>query len=163
VEMAKLYPIPEVAAGATEAVVSEWLLAPGDHYKAGDPLAVIETEKAVVEVQADEDAVLLRTLVAAGETVEVGSPMALLGSAAELDADLDAILAGLGVGSATVAAPAWVVEEVTEAPAPTTSPTGDPAPGHRVFASPLARRLLKEAGLPVESVTGTEQASIRAG
>lgn len=175
--MATLLRVPEVAAGATEVVLSEWLAREGASFSIGDPIVVIETEKAVVEVEAEIDAVLLTTLVSPGSTVEVGSPMALLGDASEKDADVGALLAHLGVtASAQNAKEAPPRREVPEAPATPAAAPEQPAPeqpapapapeepaseasgfeGHsRVFMSPLARRLLKEAGIPVESVTGT--------
>ncbi|WP_220187639.1 biotin/lipoyl-containing protein, partial [Pseudonocardia pini] len=78
--MAELLLVPEVAAGATEVVIADWLVQPGDTVKAGDAIALIETDKALVEVEAEGDATLLRSLVAAGAEAGVGSPLALLGS-----------------------------------------------------------------------------------
>lgn len=179
--MATLLRVPEVAAGATEVVLSDWLVQENAAFSTGDPIVVIETEKAVVEVEAETDAILLKALATAGSTVDVGSPLALLGDASEKDADVDALLAQLGVGETTPEAKeAPVRRDVPEAPrrpdsapatrasTPTSAPTSEPATpvepankmdtaldNSRVFMSPLARRLLKEAGLPVEQVTGT--------
>ena len=47
--MASVVRMPSVLAGATEAAIATWLIAPGDRVSVGDPLAEIETEKAVVE------------------------------------------------------------------------------------------------------------------
>jgi pyruvate dehydrogenase E2 component (dihydrolipoamide acetyltransferase) len=168
--MASLSPVPEVAAGATEVILAEWLVKAGDSVKAGDPVAVIETEKAVVEVEAEADAVLLKALVEPGSTVEVGSPMALMGTADEVSADLDALLAGLGVAAATAATAAEPRHVVPEAEAESPAPGQEPAPQQqqaappqpvggadpgRVFVSPIARKLLKDAGLAVEGIEGT--------
>ena len=79
--MATLLRVPEVAAGATEAILSQWLVEENASFSADQPLVVIETDKAVVEVPADTDAVLLRRLVGGGTPVEVGAPIALLGDA----------------------------------------------------------------------------------
>ena len=168
--MAELLLVPEVAAGATEVVLAEWLAKPGDAFAAGDAIAVLETEKAVVEVEAEGDATLLTTLVAAGKQIRVGSPMALLGTAEELEADLDALLARLGAEVA-VGTPAPALREVPdteeESPAPGQSPapqvqarpaTHDEAttvPGERLFISPLARRMLAEAGIDPHQVAGS--------
>ena len=165
--MATLLRVPEVAAGATEAVLSEWLVKENEPFRAGDPIVVIETEKAVVEVEAEVDSMILRTLVSGGSEVEVGSPMALVGAESEKDADLDQILADLGVGTVVDKAapprrevpepdpqPAVEFEEaapVVEEAAPALN-GGTPA---RIFISPIARKILKEAGLPVESLQGT--------
>lgn len=99
--MADLMRVPEVAAGATDVVLAQWLVAEGASFAAGAPLAVIETDKAQVEVEADRAAVLLRVLVPEGAEVPVGGPMALFGEEAEIGTDLDVTLASLGVESAS--------------------------------------------------------------
>jgi pyruvate dehydrogenase E2 component (dihydrolipoamide acetyltransferase) len=157
--MAELFPVPEVAAGTTEIVVSDWLVEAGAAFKAGDPIAVIETEKAVVEVEAETDATLLRTLVEAGKTAEVGAPMALIGSAEEAEGDLDAVLADLGVsGRAGGQEPAPrrdVPDPQTPAASGAHETPASPGAGGRLFVSPIARKLLKEAGLSPEGVQGS--------
>ncbi|MFB9299396.1 dihydrolipoamide acetyltransferase family protein [Kibdelosporangium philippinense] len=144
--MATLLRVPEVATGSTSALLTEWLVAENARFAAGDPLVVLETDKAAVEVEAEVDAVLLRALVPGGTNVEAGSPIALLGSEAEA-ADVDRLLVELGVGTGSEAA----VESGPELAA--TSP--EPVQRPRVFASPLARKLLKEAGMTPDQVTGT--------
>jgi pyruvate dehydrogenase E2 component (dihydrolipoamide acetyltransferase) len=145
--VATLLRIPEVAAGATEAVLSEWLVAERAPFAAGDPIMLVETDKASVEVAAEADAMILRMLVPGGTPVEVGSPVALLGSADDRDADVGALLAGLGVTAPLPPAPTVPRRAGPE-------PTG-PAQPERVFISPLARKLLKNAGLTPDQVTGT--------
>jgi pyruvate dehydrogenase E2 component (dihydrolipoamide acetyltransferase) len=147
--------MPEVAAAATEAVLAEWLLAEGAAFSAGDALATVETEKALVDIEADADGVLLKHLVENGTLVGVASPIAVLVGGGEETADLPRLLASLGidqdptlVDEAAPAAP--VVEE--RAPTPVSKP---PTPNGRVFASPLARKLAKDAGLSVDALTGT--------
>src|SRR4051812_30233031 len=97
--MAELLRVPEVAAGATQVMLSEWLVGPGDQLSVGEAIAVVETEKAVVEIEATTAGVLLRTLVDKGAEVDVGAPVALLGSVEEQAGDIDGMLADLGVGS----------------------------------------------------------------
>lgn len=175
--MAELLFVPEVAAGATEVVISEWLVEPGQTFRVGDPLVVIETEKAVVEVEAEAGATVLKLLVAPGTQIDVGSPMALLGAPDDVDSDVETLLTELGASTATVAASG----EPPERPAPpsstpeqgdTRAATPDPpatgstaaatpahstagsAPGRR-FISPIARKRLREAELDIDAVTGT--------
>ncbi|MDT0435716.1 dihydrolipoamide acetyltransferase family protein [Streptomyces doudnae] len=95
--MAILLRVPEVAAGATEALLAQWLVAENTPFRAGDPLALIETDKAVVEIEAEADAVLLRRLAEGGTTVQVGAPMALLGAPSDTAADVGRLLAELGI------------------------------------------------------------------
>ncbi|QDQ10028.1 dihydrolipoamide acetyltransferase family protein [Streptomyces spectabilis] len=147
--MAHLLRMPEVAAGTTEAVLRAWPLAPGSAFAPGDVLATVETDKAAVDIEAETDGVLLRRLVAEGAVVRVGAAMAVLGAPGETD---------------TGRPP----EESTEPrPGPDGSaglPPRPSGPGHtppaasaspRVFGSPLARRLAREAGLAHEDVPGT--------
>jgi pyruvate dehydrogenase E2 component (dihydrolipoamide acetyltransferase) len=146
--MATLLRVPEVAAGATEAVLSQWLVKENTPFTTGDPIVVLETDKASVEVEAEQDAVILRTLVPNGSVAEVGSPMALLGDESERD-DVDKLLAELGVTSAPTPKEA---PKRRELPEPAERPENGTA---RIFISPLARKILKEAGLTADQVRGT--------
>ncbi|SEF77737.1 pyruvate dehydrogenase E2 component (dihydrolipoamide acetyltransferase) [Nonomuraea solani] len=127
--MAGLLRMPEVAANAGEAVLQAWAVPVGAPVKAGDVIATVETDKAVVEVAAETDGVLVRTLVDEGATVAVGTPIAVLGDAGELPGKADAL------------------------PADQDAPSERPA--ERIFSSPLARRLAKEAHLGLGDLTGT--------
>ena len=102
--MARLLRMPEVAANATEAVLADWSVPENVAFAAQDSLATVETEKALVDVEADQAGVVLKALVLPGSQVEVGAPIAVLGDPGEQVADLDALLADLGV-SATSTAP----------------------------------------------------------
>ncbi|WP_411142672.1 2-oxo acid dehydrogenase subunit E2 [Streptomyces sp. x-80] len=158
--MAELFRMPAVAADAATAVLSAWQVAPGAPFAKDDALVSIETDKAEVDVAAERDGVLLTTLYEAGAEIEVGTPIAVLGAAGERPGDLGALLAELGVGAPAAAGRA-VRRDVPEDPAadrPRTAPAPEPAgPEHggRVFSSPLARRLAREAGLEVAALTGT--------
>ncbi|MGW5664666.1 dihydrolipoamide acetyltransferase family protein [Streptomyces sp. NPDC003758] len=152
--MTELMRVPEVAAGATHVVMGEWLVPEGTELSPGAPLAVVETDKAQVEVEAETEAVLLRTLVRPGVQVAVGAPMALLGTHAEQGSDLDAELFRLGVTDPAAAAPAH--PSAPPRPEHAAAPPATPAPTDgRRFASPLARRLLRAAGIDITTVTGT--------
>lgn len=135
--MPELLRMPEVAANTPSAVLASWSLPVGAGFRAQDTIATVETDKALVDVEAERDGVLLAALVAEGTEVEIGAPIALLAASGEQVTDVDAALAALGATAAT--------------------PSTADGNGHaeRVFASPLARRLAKEAGLPVEQITGT--------
>ncbi len=162
--------MPEVAANAAEAVLQGWPIAENTPFAAGDVIATVETEKAVVDVEAEADGVILKTLVPAGAEVRVGAPIALIGDPEEKTDDLDALLAELGVpapgrpeeaGGDAPREP--VVNGRTESPAPAVNGRAEsPAPSvagggsaGRVFSSPLARRLARTAGIPLQEITGT--------
>jgi pyruvate dehydrogenase E2 component (dihydrolipoamide acetyltransferase) len=151
--MPELLLVPEVAAGATEVVLSEWLVADGASFRAGDPIAVIETDKAIVEVEAEAGATLLKALVNSGTTVGVGSPMALLGAPEDVGGDVDAMLNGLGIGGVSeVVVSTSLDRRASPAGEPVATPMPTPA---RTFISPIARKLLRDAGVGVNGITGT--------
>lgn len=125
--MASVVRMPSVLAGATEAAIASWLVTPGDTVAVGTPLAEIETEKAIIEYGAEEAGVVGRIVLAAGDTGEIGAPIAVLVKDGETDADIDAAL-----GQATQAA----------------SQT-------RVFASPIVRRIAREKGIDLAAIAGT--------
>lgn len=167
--MARLLRVPEVATSTTTAVLAEWPVAESASFTALDAIATIETEKAVVDVPADLDGVMLRQLVQAGAEVMVGDPIALLGDAGETAADIEALLVELGfTPAAASAAPTTAPPDegpVSVGAAPPSSPlppvaapvaaSAGVASHGRVFSSPLARRLARDAGLEVEELTGT--------
>jgi pyruvate dehydrogenase E2 component (dihydrolipoamide acetyltransferase) len=166
--VARILRMPGVAANATEAVLAEWMVEEKGVFAAADTLATVETEKALVDIEAEGAGVVLKTLVPAGSLVEVGASIAVLADPGEQVADLDALLTELGVdqpvpasvperrdvpvdpsSAAPLAEPA-VAEPVAEPVATPVRP-----PNGRVFASPLARKLAKEAGLGIEQIDGT--------
>jgi pyruvate dehydrogenase E2 component (dihydrolipoamide acetyltransferase) len=164
--MARLLRMPEVAANAVEAVLSEWPVPENTPFRSRDTIATVETEKAVVDVPADADGVILRTLVPAGATVAVGTPIALLGAPGEEVEDLGALLSDLGAESAlnpSTAPSAALATALAPTPAADTSPTAASSTsvgvvdgvGVRIFSSPLARRLAREAGLSLGDIRGT--------
>jgi len=141
--------MPALSPTMTEGNLAKWLKAEGDSIKAGDVIAEIETDKATMEVEAVDEGVLGRLVVAAGtEGVKVGAPIALLLEEGEEAGALDATPAPSPAPAA--ASPAAVPEAVA---APQAVP--EPAHGTRLFASPLARRLAAEAGIDLAGLTGT--------
>ncbi len=145
--MASVVRMPSVLAGATEAAIASWLVAPGDTVTVGDPIAEIETEKAIVEYGAEEAGVVGRIVLATGEVGEIGVPIAVLVKDGETDADIDAALSGQA--SAT-RAPA------TRAPATRASATRASATqAARIFASPIVRKIAHEKGIDLAAIGGT--------
>lgn len=151
--MAKLLHMPEVSANATHAAIQNWTLKEGDSISAGDCIAEIETEKALVELAAEEDAVLGKILVESGREVEVGAPIGVLFARGETDVDIAALLARTG---ALVAANGPVVDAAPlPPPRAEVTPAGDAQHSGRTFASPLARRLAGAKGLDLASLQGS--------
>jgi pyruvate dehydrogenase E2 component (dihydrolipoamide acetyltransferase) len=174
--MARLLRVPEISAGSTEAVLSAWPVAENVPYSAADVIASVETEKAVVDIEAEEDGVILRRLVEEGARVTVGQPIALLGAPGEPAGDLDEALRANGLVSASPAVAADVaaaagVPAAHRGPDPAAAgrvgavaagtgngqrpSTGQSNPAARIFSSPLARRLARDAALDVATISGT--------
>ena len=78
--MAHLLRVPEISAGTTEAVLATWPVAENSPYSATDVIATVETAKAVIDIEAEENGVILRRLVPEGADVAVGQPIALIGA-----------------------------------------------------------------------------------
>ncbi|MHA7684228.1 pyruvate dehydrogenase complex dihydrolipoamide acetyltransferase [Cupriavidus sp. PET2-C1] len=151
--MATLLRMPEVAANATQATLQAWTKNEGDTIAMGDCIAEIETDKAVVELNADSAGVLGRRLVAAGQDVEVGAPIGVLLVNGETSVDIDALIAAAGGGAQ---APEAVAASAGEAVAAATTSAMTAAPhAARIFASPLARRLAAQRGLDLAALRGS--------
>ncbi len=138
--------MPEVLANAGEAIIQTWLVTEGQEISVGDPLAEIETEKAVVEYVAEVAGVVGRLLAEAGSTIAVGGPIAVVLAPGETDADIETA-AHNGAAVSATPEPELAAVGVAEPAAA--------ANGRRLFATPLVRKLARERGIELESVTGT--------
>lgn len=132
--MATVVRMPAALAGATEGAIQTWLAEVGQSIAVGEPLAEIETEKAVVEYASEVEGTVGRLLAKPGDNIEVGAPIAVILAAGEGDAQADAALEGAGV-----AAPSG---SGSREPGP--SGSGSPEPGPSGSGSPE----LSQAGSP---------------
>lgn len=156
--MAILLHMPEVTANATQATLQAWTRNEGDTVAVGDCIAEIETDKAVVELNADSAGVLGRCLIAAGQSVDVGAPIGVLLINGETHIDVDALIAAAGgaaqapgANAAAQASISWSGDSDTAASAVAAQSTQSA----RTFASPLARRLAGEHGLELTRLAGS--------
>ncbi|CAM3424888.1 Acetyltransferase component of pyruvate dehydrogenase complex [Bordetella sputigena] len=164
--MATMVCMPAVSANAPDAVLVEWTVREGDTVRAGDSLGGIETDKAVVDLEAEHDGVIGRLLVAAGTRVAVGAPVAVLLRQGETPQDVaeaasraEAAADGRGAGGSS----AEPLETgrldgggVRGAAAPSRgAPTDSAATADRIVASPVARRLAADAGLALADLSGS--------
>ena len=154
--MATQIKLPEVAAGATHAVISSWLVSVGDTIVVGQQLAEIETDKAVVELLAEEAGTVLQLIGKPGDEMEVGSTIAVVGAPGE-SADVPAAepeAPAAEAPAAPVAAP--IATPVATPPAAPVAETPAPAaPSGRQSVSPIARKLAKDSNLDLSQITGT--------
>ncbi len=129
--------------------LSRWLKKEGDKIKPGDVLAEIETDKATMEVEAIDEGVLAKIVVPAGTAdVPVNNVIGLIAGEGE---DAKAVASGpLPASEKTPDAAPAVPTAVTAAPILLNGERGP-----RLFASPLARRIAKDAGLALAAIAGT--------
>ena len=165
--MAHLIKLPSVAADTSGGTLHQWLKKEGDAVAVGDALAEIETEKAIVEINAEHAGVLGRIVVQAGAaSVPVNTVIGVLLAQGEDASAIDRALAESGAAAVAAAparpapAPASDASAPAAAPAAAQAPAPAPAadarvPGGRLFASPLARRLAAQWHVDLLGVTGT--------
>lgn len=160
--MATTILMPALSPTMTEGKLAQWLKAEGETVSAGDVIAEIETDKATMEVEAVDEGVLGKIVVATGtDGVAVNSVIALLLEDGEDLSDVD--IAGLAAAAAPASpAPASAAApQVAAPPAPVAAAQAAPpaaavaASGTRIFASPLARRIAADAGLDLGHVSGS--------
>jgi 2-oxoglutarate dehydrogenase E2 component (dihydrolipoamide succinyltransferase) len=147
--------MPQMGVSVSEGTVTKWLKAPGDTVEADEPLLEISTDKVDTEVPSPGSGVLTDVLVQEGETVDVGTKLAVIGG-----------------DGAEAAPPAEVPEPATAqaaaesaaaSDAPTMTPTADtvkeaaPAPSTngKTFVSPVVAKIASEHGVDPSQVQGT--------
>ena len=152
--------MPALSPTMTEGTLARWLKKEGDDVRAGDVIAEIETDKATMEVEAVDEGVLSKILVPDGTAgVKVNEPIAVLAG----DGEDAAAPAPKAPSAQAPAAQPPAAQAPVAAPAPAAAPAlkangHDPASGHegeRVFASPLARRMAKQANIDLSSIKGS--------
>lgn len=171
--MAYVITIPAIVADAEDAGLASWAISVGDEVTSGQHLADIETEKATVELNAEDSGTVARLLIEPGAVVEVGAPIAVLSQAGDDDGAVEAALAKAGVASddagsaeADDAEEAGSADDAGAGSTDTAANSGggeenssadsaEKGSGERLFASPLARRLAKEKGLDLNGIEGS--------
>jgi len=154
--------------------LAKWLKKEGDKVKSGDVIAEIETDKATMEVEAVDEGTIAKIIVPEGtQDVPVNDVIAVLAGDGE---DVKAAGAGAAAAKPAPKVADKVADKAAEKPAaaPPAKPAAAPAPAAkaapapqaagpapqangrgRIFSSPLARRLAKEAGIELGRITGT--------
>ena len=154
--------MPALSPTMTEGTLARWLKKEGEQVSAGDVIAEIETDKATMEVEAVDEGVLGRILVPDGTAgVKVNDPIAILVEEGESAPD--------EAPGGTVAPPPEPAK-AEQPPAPSSTPSPTPSPGQpkdpaqpisnghdagRVLATPLARRMAKQAGIDLAGLKGS--------
>ena len=166
--------MPKLSDAMTEGRLLQWLKKEGDRIQGGDVLASIETDKAEIELESFASGVLRKILVADGDMVPVGKLIAIV---AEPDEDISSLLAGAPAAAApspkaeakapAAAAPAPSAPPAppAKAAAPAAPPKAEvkappaapqvPAESGWIPASPIARRMARDAGVDLSKVSGS--------
>jgi len=164
--MAEVIRMPRMSDTMTEGVFVEWHKKVGDKVKSGDVLAEVETDKATMELESYDNGVLLYVGVEAGSAAPVDSIIAIIGSEGESFEEL--LAAEEAKDASATKESAEEKEEMVEAKAePATkevAPVTTPEPqvtevarneDGRLKASPLARKIAEDKGIPLAQVNGT--------
>jgi len=144
--MSKLLHMPEVLANTTHATINKWLVAEGDQIVIGQCIAEVETDKAVVEMIAEEEGLISKLIAQEGEEVEVGAAIAQLNGDGQIDLTPSPAVEQT-VDSAVVAQVA-TQKAVTDE-------TVHSQTVERIFASPLAKRLAQQNQLDLAELNGS--------
>lgn len=153
--------MPQMGADMKEGTILRWLKNEGDPVERGEVIAEIETDKANIEIEAFESGVFRKVIVGEGETVDVGTVIAII---ADPEDDISAYADGTPRRPAE-ASEAPLPEREREASPPRPETQGQEAAPRpalassagdgRVRASPVARRLAEEKGIDLATVRGT--------
>jgi pyruvate/2-oxoglutarate dehydrogenase complex dihydrolipoamide acyltransferase (E2) component len=161
--------MPQMGVSVSEGTVSKWLKSEGESVAADEPLLEISTDKVDTEVPSPGEGVLAQIKVQEGETVEVGTVLAVIapeGAQVEAPAEeppapatqeaADEAMASASEGVGDVAPAAEAPAPAEPAPAAPPAPTpAEPSGNGRSFVSPVVARIAAEHGVDVSSVPGT--------
>jgi len=140
--------MPKLGLTMSEGLLAEWHVKPGDEVVAGQTLFVVETDKITNEIEAPAEGTIRSVVVQAGETVPVGAVVAIWTGP-------DQSVAADGPEPAVeIPEPVARAQAIAAAPVPddcSVAHTG----GGRIVATPLARRIARQATLDIASVSGT--------
>ena len=164
--------MPQLGETVTEGTVTRWFKAVGDQVARDEPLFEVSTDKVDSEVPAPASGVLAEILVAEGDTVDVGTRLAVIGDSAEAPEPAPAP-AEAAPAAAPASVPAAEAAPPTPPPAPAATPVVPPAPvpappappappqaaavpaSAGTVLSPMVRKLIADHGLDAASIPGT--------
>lgn len=167
--MANEFRLPDIGEGLTEAEIVRWLVDEGDEVKADQPIVEVETDKAVVEIPSPYAGIVLRHGGAAGDVIEVGSVLVVIGDPVESLTDIDESVApgaaesmaspsigAVGLTSPGAKAVAPIVGTLSEE-AEVLGPRSEkvPAESGSVKALPIVRKLARDNDIDLAAITGS--------
>lgn len=150
--MAELINMPKLGFDMREGKLGEWVKKEGEAVGQGETIALIETDKASVEVPAFRAGVLHKILVPAGDSVPIGVPIAVIGEAGET---IDLVALGVTKGEAKAQVKVEAKAEVKAEAAVHPAEAAPALEGGRLAASPVAMRMAGELGIDLRKVAGS--------
>ncbi len=151
--MATLIPMPKWGMTMQEGTIGSWLKAEGEVVAAGEEIVEIESDKAIQLVESPASGILARILVAAGDTVPITTPIAVITDEGE---EVPEEMIAAAVAAAASEAAAQEESAAPPAPAPAPAPARPQRKrGGRVPASPAAKRLAREHDIELAAVTAS--------
>lgn len=148
-----VFRLPRLGGSEIDARVLVWNKAPGESFAADETIAEVETDKAVVEVPAPAAGVMVRPLKAVDETAAFDEPLCEIEVDAAIAASLGEVVGASAPAANEVAAPAVQSAPAQAVAAVAAAPV--PSANGRVFATPVARRAARDAGVDLASVHGS--------
>ncbi|MCY3488415.1 MAG: dihydrolipoamide acetyltransferase family protein [Bacteroidetes bacterium] len=143
--------MPKMTDTMEEGVLVEWSVEEGDKIAAGDVIAQVETDKATMDVEAYDDGVLLKKVAKAGDALPIGGLIAILGDDGE---DVSQLIAEHESNAAAPTPSAETAAETPPADKKKKKATAATSNG-RTKASPLAKRMATDHGLPLANLVGS--------
>ncbi|KAF8640854.1 hypothetical protein AX17_000502 [Amanita inopinata Kibby_2008] len=160
--------MPAMSPTMTEGGIASWKKKEGESFSAGDVLLEIETDKATIDVEAQDDGIVAKIIVQEGsKNVQVGSVIAIVGEEGDDPSGADELAWQASVSESLKEQKApeppkpKSVEPSSQTPSldPQTQPQEAPKPelskGERIFASPIAKKIALERGIPLAQIKGS--------
>ncbi len=154
------FKLPDIGEGVHEGEIVRWIVAEGSAVAEDDPIVEVMTDKATVEIPAPQAGVVSKQLVAEGEVAKVGDVIFHIqgegGEAAPAAPAPETTPASAGKGAPVApAAPTPATPPISPTAASTVAVAASPASGAKVLAAPATRRLARELGVDLGTLTGT--------
>ena len=145
--------MPALSPTMTEGNLAKWSKKIGDKIAPGDIVAEIETDKAMMEMEAVDAGVMAKILVPEGSSgVKINTLIAVISESGDSDDAVEAIIKKYSAGSSVTASPLKVEEPKVTIATPDHSVDSSAA---RVFASPLAKRIASQNNVPLGQIQGS--------
>ncbi|GFE60082.1 dihydrolipoamide acetyltransferase family protein [Geobacter sp. AOG2] len=157
--MATEITMPKLSDTMTEGSFIGWRKKVGERVERGEVIAEVETDKAVMELEAFTSGVLLKTMAQGGENVPVGTVLGLIGEPGELSAGTEAPSQTAAPAALPSTKPSAPLPQDVEPPPQPVASAPLPSAGHEgdnhEKASPLVRRMAREMGIDLSQVRGS--------